>query len=110
MGGAAGPKTAAHIAEFCDGWMPRTNKAGDDQQTAAVAADPVECVSRLRAVADEKGRDMSTLSLTAFRLPPEKALVEAYDEAGFADALLYLPSAGRDEVLNVLDSYAPLLN
>ena len=22
MGGAAGPKTAAHIAEFCDGWMP----------------------------------------------------------------------------------------
>ena len=22
MGGAAGPKTAAHVAEFCDGWMP----------------------------------------------------------------------------------------
>ena len=22
MGGAVGPKTAAHIAEFCDGWLP----------------------------------------------------------------------------------------
>jgi alkanesulfonate monooxygenase SsuD/methylene tetrahydromethanopterin reductase-like flavin-dependent oxidoreductase (luciferase family) len=22
MGGALGPKTAAHVAEFCDGWMP----------------------------------------------------------------------------------------
>jgi len=22
MGGAAGPQTAAHVAEFCDGWMP----------------------------------------------------------------------------------------
>jgi alkanesulfonate monooxygenase SsuD/methylene tetrahydromethanopterin reductase-like flavin-dependent oxidoreductase (luciferase family) len=34
LGGAAGPKTAKHIAEFCDGWMPiggRGLKTGWDE-------------------------------------------------------------------------------
>tara|TARA_Y100001960_G_scaffold330883_1_gene426223 strand:- start:3113 stop:3979 length:867 start_codon:yes stop_codon:yes gene_type:complete len=101
--------TLRRVVEFCDGWMPRTNKADDDQQTASVAADPVEFVSRLRTVADEMGRSMASLSLTAFRLPPDRALIDAYTDAGFSGALLYLPSAGRDEILRVLDSYAPLL-
>ena len=101
--------TLRRVVEFCDGWMPRANVASDDEQTARVTADPAESVARLRAVADEAGRDMSTLTLTAFRLPPEKALVESYAEAGFNGALLYLPSAGRDKVLSVLDDYAPLL-
>ena len=101
--------TLRRVVEFCDGWMPRANVASDDEQTARVTADPAESVARLRAVADEAGRDMSTLTLTAFRLPPEKALVESYAEAGFNGALLYLPSARRDKVLSVLDDYAPLL-
>jgi len=101
--------TLRRVIEFCDGWMPRANVASDDEQTGRVTADPAESIARLRAAADEAGRDMSTLSLTAFRLPPEKALVEAYAEAGFNSALLYLPSAGRDEVLRLLDDYAHLL-
>ena len=97
------------MVEFCDGWIPRANVESDDQQTGHVAADPVESVARLRAVADEMGRDMSTLSVTAFRLPPEAAVLDSYAEAGFTGALLYLPSAGRDEVLSLLDDYARLL-
>ena len=101
--------TLRRVVEFCDGWMPRANVASDDEQTGRVTADAAESVARLRVVADEAERDMSTLTLTAFRLPPEKALVDSYAEAGFTGALLFLPSAGRDKVLSVLDDYAVLL-
>ena len=91
--------TLARVIEFCDGWLPR----------ASPAFDPVEGMGRLRRAAEAAGRDMSTLSMTVFRAPPEAATLEAYAEAGVTRALLMLPPADRDTVLGLLDGYAPLL-
>ena len=91
--------TLARVIEFCDGWLPR----------ASPAFDPVEGMGRLRRAAEAAGRDMSTLSMTVFRAPPEAATLEAYAEAGVTRALLMLPPADRDTVLGLLDDYVPLL-
>lgn len=91
--------TLRRVVEFCDGWFPR----------ASPAFEPVEGMSRLRQAAAEAGRDMETLSVTVFRLPADKKRIETFAEAGVERGLLQLPSAGRDEVLRLLDEYAPLL-
>lgn len=92
--------TLRRVVEYCDGWFPR----------AGPAFEPVEGMSRLRQAAAEAGRDMETLSVTVFRLPADKKRIETFADAGVERGLLQLPSAGRDEVLRLLDEYAPLLS
>lgn len=91
--------TLRRVVEYCDGWFPRVGPAFE----------PVEGMSRLRQAAAEAGRDMETLSVTVFRLPADKKRIETFAEVGVERGLLQLPSAGRDEVLRLLDEYAPLL-
>lgn len=90
--------TLARVAAFCDGWMPRGG-----------AFDPARDTARLHAKADEAGRDPSELSITVFRAPPEKAALESYAEHGVQRALLGIPPLPRDDVLRLLDEYAPLV-
>ena len=92
--------TLRRVVEFCDGWFPR---AGADFE-------PTEGMSRLRQAAAEADRDMDSLSVTVFRGPTEKRALEPYEEAGIERVLLQLPSAGRDDVLRLLDEYAPILS
>jgi probable F420-dependent oxidoreductase len=92
--------TLRRIVEFCDGWLPRAGPAGA----------PAETMAKLKAVADEAGRDMSTLSTTIFRPQPDAALLDEYAEAGATRVLLEMPSVGRDDALKKLDEYAGLLN
>jgi probable F420-dependent oxidoreductase len=92
--------TLGRVIEFCDGWFPR----------ASPGFDPVEGMSRLRQAAAEAGRDMASLQMTVFRAPNDEKALAGYAEAGVTRALLQLPSAGRDEVLALLDRYAPLLS
>jgi probable F420-dependent oxidoreductase len=91
--------TLRRVVGFCDGWFPR----------AGPKFEPAEGMSRLRQAAAEAGRDMATLSVNVFRAPTDKKALAAYAEAGVTRAILQLPSAGRDEVLGLLDRYAPLL-
>jgi len=91
--------TLRRVVEFCDGWFPR----------AGAKFEPAEGMSRLRQAAAEAGRDMATLSVNVFRAPTDKKALAACSEAGVTRAILQLPSAGRDEVLKLLDTYAPLL-
>ena len=99
LGGETG-HTLRWVVEFCDGWFPR----------AGSGFEPAEGMARLRQAAAEAGRDMASLSVTVFRAPAEKAELETYAEAGVTRGLLALPSAGRDEVLRLLDRYAPLVS
>jgi probable F420-dependent oxidoreductase len=92
--------TLRRIVNFCDGWLPRAGHAGA----------PAESMAKLKAVADEAGRDMSTLSVSVFRPQPDAALLDEYAEAGTTRVLLEMPSVGRDDALKKLDEYAALLN
>jgi len=91
--------TLKRVAEYCDGWLPRFRPDFDAKNQ----------VARLRRAAEAAGRDFGTLSITVFRPPPDAATLAAFREAGIQRVLLEVPDLGRDEILRVLDGYAPLL-
>ena len=99
LGGGAGPKTFADVAEFCDGWMPVAGRHGflanvDTMRTAARAA----------------GRDPSGLSVGVFGAPPDLEDLRRLADAGVDRAVLAVPSKSPAEVLARLDRYAPLVD
>jgi len=91
--------TLRRVVDFCDGWFPRANA----RFTGRMAKE------RLRAMADRAGRDMSSLSITVFRAPADRNVLDEYAEAGIQAALLEVPDASRDEILRGLDEQAALL-
>jgi len=96
--GGESDHTLRRVVEYCDGWFPRT-RAGFDAAEAA---------GRLRRMAEEKGRDFSTLSITVFGAPNDAKALESYAKAGVQSALLAVPDRSRDEILQFLDKVAPL--
>ncbi len=90
--------TLRRVVEFCDGWLPR-----------GVGFDPDDGITRLRRIAEEAGRDMSTISIGVFGAPPDKATLDSYAEKGVTRSLLRLPSADRDTILGLLDEHMALL-
>jgi probable F420-dependent oxidoreductase len=97
--GGPSDHTLRRVVEFCDGWMP----------LARAGFDPKDAVARLRQAADAGGRDYSTLTISAFAAPADKALLDQYREAGIHEAVPLIPDASRDEILRTLDRYAGLL-
>lgn len=99
MGGAAGPKTAAHIAEFCDGWMPLGGLydfAGGLQQ--------------IHSACDKIGRDPASVSLGMFfAMAPEMDAIKKLEEQNVKRSILPLPPTDADTVLPILDDYAKLI-
>ena len=91
--------TLKRVVDYCDGWFPR----------GGPNFDPHEGMERLRRHADEAGRDMSTLQVSVFRAPTDKAGLDSYRQHGIDRAILPIPDTSRDEVLKLLDSYVPLL-
>ncbi len=98
LGGAAGPKTAKDIAEFCDGWMPiggRSFTTGWDE---------------VRKACEAIGRDPGTIELGVFNAPPDEGKLVALAEAGLTRAVVNMPQGPRDEVLAELERVAPLID
>ena len=90
--------TLRRIVEYCDGWIPRP----------VTGFTPRDAKARLARMAELKGRNPAELSITVFRAPPDKAALDDYRAAGIDAALLEIPDIGRDEILRLLDKYAPL--
>lgn len=100
MGGAAGPKTAAHIAEFCDGWMP-----------IGGAYDVDNGLSEITKACEAIGRDPATVNIGMYYaagFEPEQ--MKGAADKGAKRAVLPLPAAGPEVVLPLLDEYAKHLN
>ena len=98
MGGAGGPVTFRHIAEYCDGWMPIHGRRG-----------VLEKLPDLRAAWEAAGRDWSTCQLGVFGCPAKAEVIESYREAGFSRVVLGLPPAPEPTVLKILDSYTEVV-
>lgn len=96
MGGAAGPKTAAHVAEFCDGWMP-----------IGGMYDFEGGLKQIHAACAKVGRDPASIEIGMFfaMAPAEDAIAKLAD-LNIKRAILPLPPAGADTVLPMLDAYA----
>ncbi len=97
IGGAAGPKMFAHIAEYADGWIPIGGGG-----ISKVLPD-------LRRAMEEKGRDPATLEIIPFGTVPDPGKFEYYQSLGISEVVLRIPSAPKDVVMPKLDEYAELL-
>ena len=97
LGGAAGPKLFAQIAEYADGWMP----IGGRGLTQSM---PV-----LREAWEKAGRDPDALEVVPYAVLPNPGKLAHYAELGCPEVVLQLPPGGETEVLGVLDEFARYL-
>lgn len=97
LGGAAGPKLFAHIAEYCDGWIP------------IGGAGLTDAIPRLREVVAEAGRDPAGLEVVPFGSVPEPGKLDHFERIGVTECVFRIPSAPRDVVLPLLDDQAALI-
>jgi probable F420-dependent oxidoreductase len=91
--------TLRRVVDYCDGWFPRPQRGWDIRHER----------DRLRKMAEERRRDFAELFISVFRAPADPAALAAYREAGIQESVLEVPDRSRDEILKVLDGYAPLL-
>jgi probable F420-dependent oxidoreductase len=91
--------TLRRIVEYCDGWIPRPvgNFTGKSAK------------ERLARMAEKAGRDPKKLSITVFRAPPDRKVLDEYRAAGIERVLFEVPDVSRDEILEGIDRNAPLI-
>ncbi|MGW6208154.1 LLM class F420-dependent oxidoreductase [Streptomyces sp. NPDC055089] len=97
IGGAAGPKLFAHIAEYADGWMPIGGRG------------LTESVPALRTAWEAAGRDPKDLQVIPYAVLPSPGKLAHYADLGIEEIVLQLPPAAEPEVLRTLDAYAEYL-
>jgi probable F420-dependent oxidoreductase len=97
LGGAAGPKLFAAVADYADGWIP----IGGAGMTAALP--------KLRAAVEAAGRDPDALEIVPFGSIPDPGKLDHYVKIGVTEVVFMLPSAPRDRVLPILDRFGDLV-
>ena len=97
--GGEGPHTLQRVVDLCDGWFPR----GRNPEMLLTA------LGDLKQRAAKAGRDMKTISVSAFATPADRAVLDRFAAAGVTRSILRLPSEGRDKILPLLDQYAKLI-
>jgi probable F420-dependent oxidoreductase len=97
IGGAAGPKLFAAIAQWADGWMPIG--AGGLSRNLPV----------LQQVVEAAGRDPRTLRVAPMAVEPTREKLDYYRTLDITEVGLRLPNADADTVRRTLDDYAALL-
>ena len=96
--GGHGEAALKRVVAYCDGWMPISLAAGDLKQGIAT----------LHRIANEKGRDPKSISISLFWAPADRGAIDGYAEMGVERVIFPLPPAGPDKVLPMLDRYAQL--
>jgi probable F420-dependent oxidoreductase len=97
IGGAAGPKLFAHVAEYADGWIPIGGAGVRDALPA------------LHRAFEARGRDPAAIRVVPFGTLPSPGKVEYYASLGIDEIVLRLPGGDADRVLPRLDEYAELI-
>ncbi|MCX4629335.1 MULTISPECIES: LLM class F420-dependent oxidoreductase [unclassified Streptomyces] len=97
IGGAAGPKLFAAIADHADGWLP----IGGGGLSESL---PV-----LRQIWETAGRDPKNLQVVPYAVHPNPGKLAHYADLGIEEVVLQLPSAEEAEILRVLDDFAQYL-
>ena len=91
MGAGAGPKTIAHMVEFCDGWIP----LGRHELGPKV-------VEVREAVADA-GRDPATFQLINYGTRTDARVVDSLLDMGFSEAVFSVESDEPQQVIEKLE-------
>ncbi len=99
--GGAFPYSARRAIRYGDGWMP--------QLTEKMQTPFAEQIPAFRRMAEEAGRDPATLSISVWGRQPNMEEIEGYEALGVERVCTSLESAKEDDILPVLDRWAPLI-
>lgn len=99
--GGAFPYSARRAIRYGNGWMP--------QLTEKMQTPFAEQIPAFRQMAEEAGRDPETLSISVWGRQPNMEEIEGYEALGVERVCTSLESAKEDEILPVLDRWAPLI-
>jgi probable F420-dependent oxidoreductase len=94
--GGAYPGGMRRALRYGNGWIPIG--ARDD--------DVVTHLPALREEAEKQGRSLEGFEVTVYGAPPDPAKLAEMRDAGIHRAILFLPPAGEEDVVKVLDGYA----
>jgi probable F420-dependent oxidoreductase len=97
IGGGAGPKMFAHLAEYADGWIP------------IGGAGLTESIPLYKEAVAAAGRDPEQMQIVPFGSLPTPAKLEHFAQIGVTECVFRIPSAPTPEVLPVLDEQAGLI-
>jgi len=97
--GSHGPRGMQRVIRYCDGWLPNAGRGVDLPGQ----------IAQLRGLAERAGRDPKTISITAFAAPADRKILDQQEGAGAERAVFFLPAAGADTVMPLLDQYAKLI-
>jgi probable F420-dependent oxidoreductase len=97
IGGGAGPKLFADVAEYADGWIPIGG--------AGVGA----AIPELRRAFEAAGRDPATLHVVPFGTVPSEGKLDHFASLGVTEVVVRVPSADGGEMRRVLDDYTRFL-
>lgn len=85
--------TLRRVVKYADGWLPR---AGWPEQV-------LEGVPKLRKIAEEAGRDPSSISISIFALPPDPDLVSRFKDAGVDRVIFFFAPENADATRKKMD-------
>ena len=97
LGGSPGPKLFAHLAEYCDAWLP------------IGGAGVKGALPDLHRACEAAGRDPAEIRIVPFGTIPSQEKTEYYASIGIEEIVLRVPTGPTDVVLPVLDEHARLL-
>lgn len=97
LGADAGPKTIAHLIEFCDGWIP----LGRHDLKGRLAA--------VRTAVEEAGRDPARFEVSAYNFAPDRSQIAELAKLGVDRVIFNLRPRGRDDVLAQLEEITTLV-
>lgn len=97
VGGGAGPKLFAHIAEYGDGWIPIGGTG------------LAEAIPRFRQTVADAGRDPESMRIVPFGSHPSAEKLEHFASLGVDECVFRIPSADRDSVMSILEQQTELI-
>jgi probable F420-dependent oxidoreductase len=97
LGGAAGPKLFAHIAEYANGWIPIGGRGMR------------EALPKLREAVAEAGRDPDDLEVAPMAVIPDEGKLDHYEALGCTEVVFDLPAKPAETVLPILDDLAAMV-
>ncbi len=89
----------ARVVQYCDGWLPNARYF---QRIPAMVKD-------LHARAQQAGRRPETISISILGVQGNDAMLSQCRGMGMERAMFFVPSAGRETVLPLLDQYAAFI-
>ena len=92
---------ARRAIRYGDGILPAAPSAG--------SGSPEDFMPRWRQMAEEAGRDPSSLSVTLGGAPDDLAVLRRNRDLGVTRMTVRLPPAGKDDILPILDRWAKLI-